>query len=766
MPDNGAQATGAITRSAALAVIALAATALAVVLLLSSEGADAAIVIDAPLNVTGTTVWANDTVEVRSDVTVAPGGVLNVTNATVRVYSSELAPIGITVEEGGELIMADVQMEAALKPYYVISSGELVARGCSFSGLMSLPPTWDVYFDEVGGLVLDGGTAVLDGVSIEGDSAAMLTAVGAVTIEAHDLRLTGSALGIVLNEVEASFTDLELYGFTVAIAADESILDLSGVLVSGCNNGLWASESTIRVTDMRSNATDAHVGTWNCTLTMRACRMEGGSEGVLAYSGVIDVEGCTFDGTATGLNAQLCRGSVVNCTVEGTTETGFGLTSLDSAALRPRFTFDRNVARGCVEAGVLVMDCGDVWVTNATLEGCGNGLYASGSRVHMADSTIDGSAACTDTSCESRADGTGAWLETSILWLERCAISGSAGHGVVAYYSDLSATGSSIVDGGRSGVYLIYGGIELLDAVVARNSAFGLDVLGYPVVLATLDAAWGNGRADVRYNITCTARVTDQEGATLAHANVSGSSHGESVGPLLTGFLGFTAPMELCAFQFTFPSTNVSYEPWSFNASYKGFSSITAAELPEDGSEVVLVIEVQRPDLVVEGLKVPKELTRERKVTLSATVRNAGVHPAEDVVVTFYYRNSAQFTRVIAQLELGTIAPGASVPVKATWTPDAPGEYNVTASADPDDDIEESSEDNNEMARAVEVAMEPESLAESPVLLVVIVTALVAGLVALMVWDSRRKGRGKGPEAAEEAAPEAEGADMPGGVRS
>jgi len=749
MPKKDARPTPTLSMGAVAVLVLAAASALAVSLVLLAPGSQAAIVIDSPLNVTGTTVWADDTVEVRSDVTVAHDGVLNVTNATVRVYSSEEEPIGFTVEDGGTLSLSDVEMEAALEPYYVICAGHLVARGCSIDGLMSLPPIEDIYFDEVGGIVLDGGTAVLDDVAIEGDSACMLTVVGASTVEAHGLHLRGIGLGILLKDAEASLTDLRLEGFTVAVAADVSILELTDVLVTGCNNGLWASESTISVTGLRSNATDAHIGAWNCTLTARACRMEGGAEGVLTYAGVIDLEGCTFDGPETGLSVQLSRGRVVNCTVEGTTGTGYALSALDSAALAPRFTFDRDVARGCAEAGVLVMDCGDVWVTNATLEHCGNGLYASGSRVHMADSTLDSSTACTDESCDSRADGTGAWLETSILWLERCTITGSAGHGVVAYYSDLHATGSSIVDGGRSGVYLIYGGIALDGTAVARNSAFGLDVLGYAVDLVGLDATWGNGRADVRYNITCTAKVTDQYGTTLSHANVTASSHGETVGPLLTGFVGTTAPMELCVFLYTFPSTNVSFEPWSFVTGYTAFSNTTQAELPEDGGVVVLVVQVQRPDLVVEGLKAPKSLTRERKVTLSATVRNAGAYAAEDVVVTFYYRNSAQFTRVIAQLELGTLAPGASVPVKATWTPDAPGEYTIVASVDPDDDIEESSEANNERSQAAKVAMEPEKLTESPVLLVVIVTALIAGLVALMVWDARRKAHGKGPETAE-----------------
>ena len=735
-PQAGSPADGAAPRRTALALaLALAAVAIAA-LAASAMAADT--VIDTDTTISGPALWANGTFEVRANVTVADGGALTVRNATVAFRTAVEGGAGMLVEEGGELVAEGATFSALDRPYSMVVGGRATLLNSSLSGLMSTVPTTYVYFESVGGLVLDGADAKLRDVTISGNSSAMVTAADSA-IEADGLTLRGEALGMLLMGCTANLTDLELDGFYLGLGINGSRATIDGARAVGCNSTIWAMDCDLTVRGLRSSASQDHIGAWNCTLRVEDSSFEGGGTGVLALGGVADIQGCTFDGTITGIELAYSKGSIVGCLAKDCLSYSIYLSVLDNGATEPDFTLDDVTVRDGDEAAVAVSECGLVRLSNLTIERCGDGVYASGSTVHLVDSRITGAKVCTEPGCGASATGTGAWLETTVLWLDNTTVAGCDGPGVFAYYSDVHAHASRIVDGNGSGLIIVYGGLETSGCAITGNRLYGLDVLGYPIPLGTQDAAWGNGKADVRLNATLTAKVVDGKGATLAHANVTAASRGETVGPMLTGFLGTTASFEITTYEFTYPASNVSFSPWTFTVTYKGFTNTTAVDLGTVTDEVTLVVPVLRPDLVVEGLKAPKTLAQDKRATLRATVRNAGHYEAEGVVLTFYYRNSAGFTRVIGEVALGTIAAGATKEGSVNWTMEAVGDYTVVASADVDMKVEEESEVNNAQEAPVEVTLKDEGGIPAPGALLAV--AAIAAVSAVAVWGMRNRGR-------------------------
>ena len=710
----------------AVALAALAATALA-----------AGTVIDTDTTISGRTVWANGTYEVRANVTVAPGGMLVVSNATVAFRTAEEGAAGIFVDKGGALEAEGATFAALDKPYSLVVDGRVTLANSTLSGLMSSPPARFVYFDSVGGLMIDGGTAVLRNVTISGTSSAMVTAFDS-TVEAHGLTLAGEGLGMLLIGCTANVTDLRLDGFYLGLGINGSKASIDGAHAVRCNSTMWAMDCDLEVRGLVSLASQDHIGAWNCTLRVEDSTFDGGSTGVLALGGVVDVVGCTFDGTITATELAYNKGSIVRCVATNCTGVAFSLSVLDSGASDPEFTMDHVTVRDGDEAAVAISECGKLWLTNLTIQRCGDGVSVSGSTVHLVDSRITNTKQCNEQGCSTSATGTGIWLETTILWLENTTVTGSDGPGVFAYYSDVHASRSRIVDGNGSGLIIVYGGLGTEGCTISGNRLYGLDVLGYPVPLASQGAVWGNGKADVRLNMTLTAKAVDDKGATLAHANVTATSHGTTVGPMRTGFVGTTASFELTVHEFTYPASSVSFSPWAFTVSYGGFTNTTAVDLDAVTGEVTLVVGVLRPDLVVEGLKAPKTLAQDRRTTLRATVRNAGHYQAEKVVLTFYYRNSAGFTRVIGELNLGTIAAGATKEGSANWTMEAVGDYTVVASADVDMKVEEESEGNNAQEAPVEVTLKDEGGIPDPGALLAVAAIVAVSAVAVLAF--RRRG--------------------------
>jgi hypothetical protein len=706
--------------------------------LAASAMAASTTIIGADTVISSPTLWANGTYEVRANVTVADGGTLTVLNATVAFRTVEEGGAGIIVEDGGALSAEGATFSALDQPYSLIVGGRVTLLDSTLSGLMSSVPTTYVYFESVGGLMLDGANATLRNVTISGTSSAMVTGFDS-TIESHGLSLSGGGLGMLLMGCTANVTDLGLEGFYLGLGINGSRAVIDGVRAVGCNSTIWAMDCDLVVRGLQSSAAQDHIGAWNCTLRVEDSSFSGGSTGVLALGGTVDVVGCSFDGTITAVELAYCKGSIVDCLAANCTSYSLSLSVLDSGAPTPEFTVDHVTVRDGDEAAVSISDCGSMWLTNLTIERCGDGVSVSGSTVHLVDSRITDAKQCTDPGCNTSATGTGVWLETTILYLDNTTVTGSYGPGVFAYYSDVHAVRSRIVDGDGSGLIIIYGGLATQGCAISGNRLYGLDVLGYPVPLGSQDAVWGNGRADVRLNMTLTAKVVDGKGATLAHANVTATSRGETVGPMHTGYVGSTSSFELTLFEFTYPASNVSFSPWAFTASYKGFTNSTAVDMGTVTDEVTLVVNVLRPDLVVEGLKAPKTLVQDKRTTLRATVRNAGHYQAEGVVLTFYYRNSAGFTRVIGEVKMGTIAAGATREGSANWTMEAIGDYTVVASVDVDMKIEEESEGNNSQEAPVELTLKDTGGIPDPGALLAVAAIVVVSTAAL--WGLRRGGR-------------------------
>ncbi len=703
--DPGRKVTSKRWWSSILPVVLLLASAC--ILLTASAVASGETTIDDDLTLSAPTLWANDTYLISASITVAEGGWLTVANSTLRFDAGD-QPIGVLVEPGGKLSIEGSDLEAVDRPYILEFSGEVAISGSTISGVYSVQRGGDQLFNVVGGLVIEGGSLELEGVTLMESDHVLLSAINA-TVGARNVTIEGAPLGVLLESSELIASGLGFEDVDLAFAAEEAIMDLTDVEVTSKNWTLWCNNSNIRIEGLDSRAAREHVGVFESELLVIDSTFVGGSQGVIAFGGRTDVLNCTFDGTSVATELYYSQGSMVGNVAEGCTEDSYIFIGIPTSATGDAFVFDRNVARGGFESGVFVHQCQELAITNLTVEGCGNGVTAYGSIISVADTLITGVTECQPTGCSYRATGTGIDAESTIATLDNVTVEGSNGPGMRLYYSNGHVNSSSFVDGNHSGIVVTYGDLDLSDCEVAGNRLYGIDVHGFEVAPGSLDAEWGNGLADIRFNVTIVVRVVDAEEKWLYHANVTCASGDLSLGPFETSFAGTTSAFQLTLYEFTYPDQNSSYDPWDLTASYRGFTDTTEVLVRDAGTEVVLVVNVLRADLVLEELKAPKTLEKGGTATISAKVANRGDHAAEDVVLTFYYRNEEGFKRVIEEVSLGTIEPGGTADGSVEWTMDETGLYTVGATVDVNDEVDEKEEDNNDESSLVEVEEEEDT---------------------------------------------------------
>jgi hypothetical protein len=109
-------------------------------------------------------------------------------------------------------------------------------------------------------------------------------------------------------------------------------------------------------------------------------------------------------------------------------------------------------------------------------------------------------------------------------------------------------------------------------------------------------------------------------------------------------------------------------------------------------------------DLIVDDIDVPSVIYVGEEVVVTATVKNIG---GEGITDSFRVRLYAD-NDTIDTVAVGELDAGDSVEVDLEWTPDAAGDYTLEVVVDLDDDIDESSESNNDDTLDVEVEEPPQ----------------------------------------------------------
>ena len=101
----------------------------------------------------------------------------------------------------------------------------------------------------------------------------------------------------------------------------------------------------------------------------------------------------------------------------------------------------------------------------------------------------------------------------------------------------------------------------------------------------------------------------------------------------------------------------------------------------------------ERPDLQVTGIDVVNDRPREHRATITATVANTGAMAAGASRTEFLIDG----TRVLALVDTGPLAPGATRNVSVSWDTKhvANGPHQITVTADRNGQVAESSETNN-----------------------------------------------------------------------
>jgi hypothetical protein len=146
-------------------------------------------------------------------------------------------------------------------------------------------------------------------------------------------------------------------------------------------------------------------------------------------------------------------------------------------------------------------------------------------------------------------------------------------------------------------------------------------------------------------------------------------------------------------------------------------------------------IHVVMPDLVASDLVFSKAtLTEGDTVTLTATIRNNGTDTAASIIVAFYYGSTRIGTKSVDSLGVDNFTT-----VSIGWK-SVKGTHEMKCTADPENRINESKEDNNAVTASLTVKEKPGGVGDSMVMIIVLVVVIaVVGIAGLMLMKRRGK---------------------------
>jgi subtilase family serine protease len=122
-------------------------------------------------------------------------------------------------------------------------------------------------------------------------------------------------------------------------------------------------------------------------------------------------------------------------------------------------------------------------------------------------------------------------------------------------------------------------------------------------------------------------------------------------------------------------------------------------ECDENNNEKQKSIEVDGPDLIIQDISLPSgTICLNSPVNIEVTTANIGGCPATKQFTVMLYVASKELTATIKNLEAG-----ATTKSTFDWIPDACGNHNLKAVADPNGDIHECNEGNNENQKDIKV---------------------------------------------------------------
>ncbi len=690
-------------------------------------------VIDEDTVIDGDIEWTDDEYTVSANITVVYGGSLTVNGSSIVFDTDADPPIGIVVAPGGHLTLIDVTTSAPDSPFFISTGGTTVISGSTLAGL---------YYSEddealvglVGGVVASSGSLTMVDVEISS------TGVGVSAFECDlfvdGLSVSGGQYGLMMDQVEGDLTRVSVTDSFMAYVIQDSTVTLADSSAERVNWTLWAVDSDVTVTGMDSRPYGDHLAFENSTSSVLDSYFFDGQEGAVALLGHMEVVGCHFEETRTAIEVLYAEGRIVDTLVEECADMSIVLSFVGFDSEEPDFELRNVTVLDGAEAALDIDSTSGITVEGLTVEGCGDGINVASSEVTFKNVRITGSTECREWGCSYKATGTGILAETSAIELVDVTIETSNGPAVSSYWSYVNATRSSFVDGNRSGFLLVYSAVSLEECNVTGNAGWGIESLGFDIDPDELDASWGNDLADIRMNMTINAQVADQEGKWLSFANVTASSHNLSYGPYPTGVYGRTQTYELAIYEWTDGGPEVDYNPWTFTIEYGDFTNSTEVVMQLGVGEVTLVVEVLRGDLFIGDLRSPKETGRDERTVIRATVGNQGNYTVETAILTFYYRDSNGFQRVIGEVRVGPISPSGEEEGSIVWNPDTRGKYTIVAFVDVDDLVDEEDDDNNRAERALRVG---DGTADAPGPGAAMAVA-VLGLALLASSTARREG--------------------------
>ena len=432
--------------------------------------------IDEELVVSAQTNWDEAEYTVSADVSVVEGGHLNITGATLTFVSTETDAIGIQVLEGGRLTMRGVTCQASEHPYAILTKGgEAVIIDTALSGLYD-ERNESLYYNIVGGLMMNGSDVHLMNVSIESDGVGLTAIYTRLNVEG--LAVNGGGRGMVMVESEVEAKGVQLTNVSEAILAVNSTLALEDAYTDDVFTTLSAYGSAVTISNLTSVAWGSHLSFERGNASVSHSEFLLGTEGVMTLLGCTEVEGCRFWHGQTAVEMLFCDGTINDVLVEGSSSNAIVLMAMGYYSDEPRFGMDNVTVRNGTAVAIRISDCNDLLMTNITIDDRGDGMVATSSTLTLVDALI------TDSFISGPSEdstGVGIHLETAWVDLFNVTVEGCEGSAVNSYFSRINATDCAFTGSGGSGMVMVYSQLSLVDCEVSGNSLWGVEALAYEI---------------------------------------------------------------------------------------------------------------------------------------------------------------------------------------------------------------------------------------------------------------------------------------------
>jgi parallel beta-helix repeat protein len=371
-----------------------------------------------------------------------------------------------------------------------------------------------------------------------------------------------------------------------------------------------------------------------------------------------------------------------------------------------------------------IRDCGDAtsfYYSDVTIIG---GSISSNSRDD-----------CSTGACSASESGKGIYIEGSKLFMDGVTVSGNDDYGISATTTELDIVNSTFSDNSGSGIVAVYSYGNLSDNEISGNSEYGVSMISDTVTVKDSNSFTDNnelGRVRMAWELS--VFVSDSYGNKVSHATLDIQGDGNEI-TTNTTYSGLAYEI-IPEYLIDNDDIRIEYNPYTITAIkiavWNGveYSNSTVVQIKED-TDLDIIIPMVSPDLTVEGIDFPGDVTVGKDNKITVTIQNIGDATANDVEITVYETDPENGKSIVNRTTI-SVAAHDSTELSVSWKPELVGESTIEVSITTGYD--ELDNENNKMESTVNVKEKEPGLFES-IYLYGFVVAFLMVLVGTAIYS-------------------------------